>query len=185
MVECQLPKLDVAGSSPVARSKLKVAEMTKRDIVVCSLLLTAIACSTYRSTGQRAGGSRAERDIRLIEERMEAAVLAGDTTYLSGIYADDFRFTHGSGQVNTKEEMLKLVAFRPFLARVITTDRVEINGGTAKATGSILVTRKPRPTEKGYQRYTIRYVRIYHRVNGQWQLGSHTTTEETPPKPAA
>lgn len=153
--------------------------MTNRHTFIFGLLLLAGACSI----STRTGGTRTRSEIRDLEQRIEAAVVAGDTAHLREVYADELRFTHGPGQVSNKEELLKLVAFRPFIARTIRTENIQSSQDTAETRGTISVIRKPRPSEKGNQQYTIRYVRIYHKQNGKWRLSSHTTTEESNPRP--
>lgn len=154
--------------------------MTNRHTFIFSMLLLAGACSM----STRTRGTRTRSEIRDLEQRIEAAVVAGDTGYLREVYADDLRFTHGPGQVSNKEELLKMVAFRPFIARIIRTENIQTSQDTAETRGTITVTRKPRPSEKGNQQYTIRYVRIYREQNGKWRLSRHTTTEESRPRPA-
>lgn len=147
------------------------------------MLLTSLVFAAACSVAARTPGTPRETEIRDLEQSIEAAVVAGDTAYLRGVYADDLTFTHSTGRINSKEELLKMVAFRPFIARVVQTKTIQIRKDTAETSGWITVTRKPRPTEKGNQQYTIWYVRIYHAQLGRWRLSSHTTTKETPPKP--
>ncbi|HTR20730.1 MAG TPA: nuclear transport factor 2 family protein [Gemmatimonadales bacterium] len=44
-----------------------------------------------------------------LEGRVEAAVVRGDVTFLDSTYATDFRFTHGTGVVQTKTQWLEVV----------------------------------------------------------------------------
>jgi hypothetical protein len=52
-----------------------------------------------------------------MDQRIEDAVVRADLKFLESVYAKDFRFTHGTGNVQSKDEWLKSVAKRGFLSR--------------------------------------------------------------------
>lgn len=54
-----------------------------------------------------------------MEQEIERAVVRADLEYLKNIYAEDFRFAHGSGSVQNKNQWLASVAKGQFISRVV------------------------------------------------------------------
>jgi hypothetical protein len=48
-----------------------------------------------------------EQHLLDFEKKIEAAVVAADLSFLQKAYADDFRFKHGTGHIDTKATWLK------------------------------------------------------------------------------
>lgn len=66
---------------------------------VLIFLLSFISISSF---AQDAG-----QDLLAFERSIEQAVVAADISFLEKAYADDFRFKHGTGLVDSKESWLK------------------------------------------------------------------------------
>ncbi len=66
MVECQLPKLDVAGSSPVSRSKKSVIYSSPSP-TACSKMLHYITGSA-ESSASKADSSASTATLRLLTD---------------------------------------------------------------------------------------------------------------------
>ena len=113
-------------------------------------------------------------DLKQLEQRIEEAVVKADIKFLKSVYANDFRFTHGDGEVQNKKEWLELVAKREVKSRKISTSEVEMHGNVAITVGRLDVVWKG---EKKDDTYSVKYVRIYERRNGRWTLLSHRTVE--------
>ena len=117
--------------------------------------------------------------LTALEERVEAATMAADVAFLDSVYADDFRFKHSTGLLETKEEVL--AARRQdavsMLSRDLDSLDIEIHGDIALSTGRIHVHTTLETTK--WREYTIRYVRLYVRRYGRWRLVSHHSTGES------
>lgn len=118
--------------------------------------------------------------IRTLEQRLEAAIVSGDITFLQTVFADDFRYTRTTGQIETKAQWLEDVAKRPFVARKIVSLDIEVHGDVAITDGQLDMTVR---NEQGEHSNLVKYLRIYQRRNGQWQLLTHRSLEETAAKP--
>jgi ketosteroid isomerase-like protein len=131
------------------------------------IVLLAFTNNAFTSTD-------AATELRQIEQRIEDAVVKADLKYLRSVYASDFRFTHGDGQVQSKKEWLELVAKRECVSRSISVAEVELHGNIAITTGRLDVVWRGSEME---DRYALRYVRVYRLANGKWLLVSHRTVE--------
>ncbi|MFB3111904.1 MAG: nuclear transport factor 2 family protein [Gemmatimonadales bacterium] len=109
----------------------------------------------------------------------EAATMAADVAFLDSVYADDFRFKHSTGLLETKEEVLaaRRQDAGTMLSRDLDSLDIEIHGDIALSTGRIHVHTTFETTK--WREYTIRYVRSYVRRHGRWRLVSHHSTGES------
>jgi len=112
-----------------------------------------------------------------LNQQIDNYVVMKNIAALDSLYADDFVFTHGTGLVDNKQSWLKNIAGNgsQFLSRRHDSVSVEMHPGFALLKGRIDVERKD---EKGVQRYSLRYIRVYIPRNNLWQLASHSTTHE-------
>jgi ketosteroid isomerase-like protein len=76
-------------------------------------------------------------------------------------------------QLEIKAEWLKSVAKRGFVSRKISLVEVELHGDVAVTFGRLDVVKSGEAGEK----YSLRYVRVYERRNGRWQMLMHRTVE--------
>ncbi|MBL7871276.1 MAG: nuclear transport factor 2 family protein [Cyclobacteriaceae bacterium] len=115
----------------------------------------------------------AGKDLLAFERSIEQAVVAADISFLEKVYAEDFRFKHGTGLVDSKESWIKDVGRNKgkFVSRKIDSVEVEIHGDIGITNGTLRVTRTDRS-------YTLQYVRAYRRKGKQWQLFMHRTVHE-------
>lgn len=112
--------------------------------------------------------------LRALEERVETAVMRRDIDFLDATYAGDFRLTHSTGRVDTREAWLAMVSAGVFHERTIVEFDVEPHGDVALTTGSLRVVREG---QDGMLRYTVRYVRVYALRDGRARLLSHRSIE--------
>lgn len=122
----------------------------------------------------KAGRADVSADMREMDQRIEDAVVRADLNFLESVYASDFPFTHGTGKVQNKAEWLKSVARKGFLSRKISAVEVELHGDVTVTSGRLDVTRRG---EAGKETYALRYVRVYERRNGRWEMLMHRTVE--------
>jgi hypothetical protein len=113
------------------------------------------------------------KDLLVFEQSIEQAVVAADVSFLKKAYAEDFRFKHGTGTVDSKESWIKDVVKNKgkFLSRKMDSVEVEIHGEIGITNGTLIVTR----TDKSY---TLQYVRVYRKKGKQWELFMHRTVHE-------
>ena len=129
------------------------------------LLVTFLPCSTVLA--------QQEQQLLDFEKQIEAAVVAADISFLQKAYADDFRFKHGTGHIDSKASWLKDVEKNKgkFVSRNVNSAEVEIHHDIGITQGSITVTR----TESSY---TIYYVRVYRKIDDLWQMFMHRTVQQ-------
>jgi ketosteroid isomerase-like protein len=113
-------------------------------------------------------------EIKQVEQRIEDAVVKADIKLLKSVYADDFRFTHGDGEVQNKAQWLELVAKRQVKSRTISTSEVELHENVAITVGRLDVVWRGEGKD---DKYALKYVRVYERRKGKWVLLSHRTIE--------
>jgi ketosteroid isomerase-like protein len=138
------------------------------------LFLTLISFSIYAQEKPK-NDSQTEKILQM-EQRTEDAVVRADVEYLKHIYAEDFRFAHGSGSIQNKSEWLASVAKRQFVSRKISANEVELHGDVAVTSARLDVTRRGK---NGEEKYWLKYVRVYRRAGENWQMISHRTIQET------
>lgn len=110
-----------------------------------------------------------------LNQQIDDAVVKQDTSLLSRLYATDFVFSHGSGNVDNKASWLRSVAKGGFILRQHDSVKVELHGGTGILRGKLSVQKK---TPKKTDNYFLKYVRVYALRNEQWQMISHFTFYE-------
>ena len=110
------------------------------------------------------------------ERNIEKAVVATDLAFLGKAYADDFRFKHGTGLVDSKSSWLESVskARGQYVSRDVDSVEVEVHGNIGITNGKITVLRK---SEK-ISHFFIKYVRVYIWRDERWQLIMHRTVFE-------
>jgi hypothetical protein len=116
-------------------------------------------------------------DLLRFEQSIDDAVVACNIPFLQKVYADDFRFKHGTGLVDSKASWLKNVQELKgkFISRAIDSVEVEIHGTIGITNGRLSVHRY---TDTGESRYIIKFVRVYLRKGKDWQMIMHRTVDE-------
>ena len=134
-------------------------------------LLISIILSAYQlmTTTTQASGTR--ETLKKLENTIAGAVVRRNISSLDTLYADDFVFTHGTGQVQNKNEWLDIVQKSNFIAREIDSQAVESHGDVAITTGRLTI--KYRDKEEIW----VIYVRVYRFSNDRWQMLSHRTVD--------
>ena len=141
-------------------------------------LLMAIAIPGVMTAHAVAQDQASAAEIRRLERAQAAAVVARDFETLNGIYADDFRFIHGTGEVQDKSgwlERLRTGEAR-YRSREHEVLEVELHDDIAVTYGSLLIDRRMHGVDS---RFRARYVRVYRLRDGSWWLISHRTVEQT------
>ena len=115
-----------------------------------------------------------EAELVNFEKSIEKAVVAVDIPFLKKVYAEDFRFKHGSGLVDSKSSWLNGVekGKGKVLSRETDSVEVEIHGPIGITNGRLTVRLAG---EKLGQGYVLKYVRVYVKKEDRWEMIMHRT----------
>ena len=115
--------------------------------------------------------------LRSLERAQANAVVEMDFDVLEEIYADDFIFTHGTGEVHDKTRWFDtLSSGRDYLSREHEMIEIELHGDLGIVYGVLLVHAKINEVEGQFR---ARYVRVYKQREGRWLLVSHRTVDQS------
>lgn len=147
-------------------------------------ILTLISAWMATPLSNAASGEKEMETIKLTEQNLAQAVLKGDTEFLDKTYAEDFKFTHSTGMIHTKEGWINFLKEGSVkgLERSVDSIEVELHGDIAVTTGRIHS--KTDSSNPRWQEYTIWYIRVYAKRDNRWQLLCHRSIrEKTGPLP--
>jgi hypothetical protein len=119
-----------------------------------------------------------EQQIMAVRARLRDAVQAKDVVALRAIYSPGFTHTHGSGKVDGRDaRLVALLAGEPVI-ELAPVEEITIrvpHADTAIVTGKspILNTRENR-------NYDFRWIQVYVRIGGDWQLAVSQATRMGP-----
>ena len=151
---------------------------------LASTLLAALLAGTAGAAGQEPSRAAADADraaeVLELERRIEDAVLRADVTFLDGVCASDFTYTHGDGWttggavrgVDHRSEWLASLPGR-YSRREVDSQQVELHGDVAITMGRVRARGGgPVATQRAFSFW---YVRVYAQRDGGWQYLSHRT----------
>jgi ketosteroid isomerase-like protein len=149
--------------------------MISRRSMILALAASAAALSPAlaHSPAPKADVSDVTKQLMQFREEMKAAIEAKDIAKLKAMYADSFTHTHGSGKVDGKDaRIVSLLAKEPVIEDVTMSEvSVRVHGDTA-----ILAAKSPILNVKENKHYDFRWIQVYVRVNGKWQLAASQAT---------
>jgi ketosteroid isomerase-like protein len=108
--------------------------------------------------------------VREIDASIDALASSGDFQALAAHLAADFRYNHSTGHSQDKTEWLE--GLKPLVGRrtrMASSIGIELHGDIAVAMGDLDIS-----WTDGRHNYD-RYVRVYRRAEGQWQVISQRT----------
>lgn len=118
-----------------------------------------------------------EAVLRSLERAQANAVVEMDFDVLEEIYADDFIFTHGTGEVHDKTRWFDaLSSGRDYLSREHEMIEIELHDDLGIVYGVLLVHAKINGIEGQFR---ARYVRVYEQRGDRWLLVSHRTVDQS------
>ena len=144
----------------------------------CLCLLATLVVPPAPALTQVAAASGDSAVVAALERSIEQATMRGDVAYLDSVYAPSFRFKHSTGTLEERGQRLAALRARrdTVFARDLDSLDVEVHGDIALTTGRIHV--RQQSSDPRWREYTIRYVRVYVRRAGRWQLLTHHSTGE-------
>lgn len=114
--------------------------------------------------------------ILVLEERRFAAMMSRDIPALRDILADDLTYTHSSGQLETKEQLLESIASGSFQYLAILPEgsfRVRMYGDAAVVTGQGTFRVRAGGEERSLK---LRFTDVYVSRDGRWQMVAWQST---------
>jgi hypothetical protein len=150
--------------------------MKKPQVGILGLALMAVALvvTTSASCGLRMAGGlytasvQTEQEIRLLENRLREAALAGATAVLNDLLADDYTNTDAYGTVRYKAQVIADIESGNTSLEAIGLDDINVRlyGDAAVLTAKRTVrgrTARRDPTGQ------FRQIRVYAKRQGRWQ----------------
>ena len=123
--------------------------------------------------------SKAEQAIRKLDEQRIAALLQPDYPTLERIMSDDFTYTHSSGQVQTKAELLGDFKSGKRIFKSLKEEDVQVRayGNVAIVTGRCTLIGVN--AGKDFE-LPMRFIEVYSNTNGHWQWVTWQSTRLAP-----
>lgn len=153
---------------------------TIRRLIVLPAALVVAALLFIGVAGARQVDEAERREFAQLHEAWARARVAGDVAFLERFYAREFRIHNAGGRVVTREADIALFAERAIKPEYIRDEDLAISryGETAVVTGveSLKGTYKGVPGEMA-----LRFVNVFVRRDGRWQLVLHQSTEVRSP----
>jgi ketosteroid isomerase-like protein len=121
--------------------------------------------------------AQVKEEILQLEHEWALALLQEDVKKLDKLLADNLQYTRSNGKVETKASYLAPLRNKTTTYSLVKRDdlKVQINGDTAIVTGRWKTTLQNKPNPP--LTTTSRYLHVYMKQNGRWQLTTHQTTE--------
>lgn len=121
--------------------------------------------------------ANATHTVDSINRLLDLAVTQKNAGLLQKNYADDFVFTHGTGQVDSKQSWISFVTSEKanYQSRMHDSVTIEIHDRAAIVKGKLTVKNIVNGQPNAY---AIKYYRFYTLKNKTWQLLSHHTYKE-------
>jgi hypothetical protein len=154
---------------------------TRRN--VAAALALAFVC-TGNAGAQPAVPSPAlaevRRELDAFRTELKRAAEQRDIARLRAMFADTFTHTHVSGRVEDKAaHIISLVAREPSIESGLVLDPVVNLYGSDTA---ILTARTPFLNRDDSKNYDFRWMQVFTRMSGQWQLAASQATMVQPEK---
>lgn len=141
-------------------------------------LLPSLSSAHPHETLARERQGAIEQQVMAARESIRAAVLARDAGRLRALYVADFVHTHTSGKVDGRDaRIVSLLAGEPTieLTRVEELTIRVLHADTAVLTGRSQITRMD-----GGGTRDVRWMQVYVRADGEWQLAMSQATGISP-----
>ncbi len=156
--------------------------MQRRTVILASLVLPlafagrGLAHPHEQLAHERQG--QVEQQVMAARARLRDAVAAKDVAALLALYAPGFTHTHGSGQVDGRDaRIVALLAGEPTV-ELAPVDELTIR--IPHADTAIVSGRSPILNVTEGRSYDFRWVQVYVRAAGDWQLAVSQATRLGP-----
>jgi uncharacterized protein (TIGR02246 family) len=117
----------------------------------------------------------AGEEIRALEQKRVAALVAGDVKALENIFSDDLTYTHSSGKLETKAQFLDGIK-----SGAVKYDAMNHQDVQARAYGDAVIlngTSEVKVKSEGQPlAFRIRFIAVYVKQRGQWRMVAWQST---------
>lgn len=143
---------------------------------ICTAALGCLLAGAAHGAGRLAADrdSRAQQEIKDLEFHLAGLLMRGEFDAYQGFLAEDYTRITDSGQVQSREEVLRQFAatFQPGAGGTMepTDLDVKVYGDTAILTGLLKLT--PRPGASSAAPRVSRFRKVFIRRDGRWYLVS-------------
>ncbi len=156
-------------------------------MLLCAAGVIVSAQQTTRDKDDdRRPRSDAKREIAALEAQLNAAIVMADQQFFDRVFADDFTHTNHAGVFRTKAQWManhKFGAEQPAKSTYDTFDvddlSVRVYGNTAVVTGRS--TPRGRDSKGGAITGRYRFIRVWVKRQGHWQVVAFQGTRVAPP----
>jgi Domain of unknown function (DUF4440) len=155
--------------------------MHRRFLLLAAAAITLAATPALAHPHEQLTAERSaeiEQQMMAVRARLRDAVQAKDVAVLRAIYSPGFTHTHGSGKVDGRDARLNaLLAGEPVI-ELAPVEEITIrvpNADTAIVTG-----KSPVLNARENRNYDFRWIQVYVRVGGDWQLAVSQATRLGP-----
>ncbi len=136
------------------------------------IFLLAFTISIFSANGQ--GNSKAEAEIRRLEQTGATAILKADTNTLKQIWAPEFLVNTPRNEITGTRDSVLLIQKAGMIDYSIyekTIERMQFQKKTVITMGyETIVSKNDTPAAKAGQVYKRRFTNIWMKKNGKWQL---------------
>ena len=140
------------------------------------LTMALLALLTMTATAQaNKKGSVVEQEILKLEQQWVDALLKGDADALETLYAEGMIYTHTNASTDGKASYIKKIRDKASIYDKLDREDIKVSvfGDTAVVTTHWRVTSHS-PTQ--IHNTNARYVHVYSRIKGRWQMVVHQST---------
>lgn len=147
-------------------------------------LIVALAIAATVGAQAQKSPSALTAELVSLDRKWQEAVVKGDAEFIEKRTASSFKFTHGGEtRSDTKADWLRITRQVPrqFLERKASNQSVEVHGDVALVFGRLDVQMAGGPASSP-SCYSLEYVHLYAREDGQWIFLSHRTIQGPEPE---
>jgi len=136
-------------------------------------LLLLLLCASFVPFAQDT--TAIKKLVDSVNRGLDKAVVDKNISYMQRHLADDFRFLHGTGMIDSKTSWIGKAQINrvQYVSREHDSTLVELHDDIAVVKGSLKVA-LPEPSPRWG--YVIHYERVFRFKNEVWQMISHHTT---------
>jgi hypothetical protein len=155
---------------------------TRRNVAAAALAIGLACASAAEAQPVVPSPELAEvrRELDAFRSDLKRAAEMSDIKKLRVMLADTFTHTHATGKTDDKAaRIISLVARDPGIEHALMLDPVVSMHGPDMA---ILTARSPLLNREDNKNYDFRWMQVFTRVSGQWQLAASQVTMVQPEK---
>ena len=151
--------------------------MDRRALLLAAALVQSLAAGAARRaaahpheqlTAER--HAHIEQQVMAVRERIRQAAQARDAAALRAVYAAGFTHTHGSGKADGRDaRIVSILAGEPVI-ELAPVEEITIR--VPHADTAIVTGRSPVLNAQEGRNYDFRWMQVYVRVGGDWQLAA-------------